>query len=232
MKPEKEFDEELDASLKMYKIAGVIIVLLLLIGVLYVVLKKEKPDEKPQTPVPTVAPTAEPTIAPTQNISQSIAENRTVNKTADNLSTNATSTTAEQNTTRVTAAQLLNLTVPTPTQVNYSWNGIKIAFPDTLKKIPSSKNSNQYIEILESDGTPVSNEEQFDVSFTYDNHYGKKTEVTPTYEKNKWLITLLISNKGSYTLIVTVKCEDKIGGHCRRFYGAGSAQGTSDFEVI
>lgn len=233
MNPEKEFNEELKTTFRIYKIAGVIIVLLLLIGVLYAIVKSmtEKPTEA-KPPAPSIVPTLAP--VPEQNITRNVTQNITANKSisnvtaAQNITVNAT---PKENKTNVTAAQLLNLTVPTPAPVNYSWNAVKIAFPDTLKKIPSGKNSNQYIEVTEADGTPVANDEQFDISVALDDHHGKSTEIISTYENSKWLVTLLIANDGNYTLSLTVTCAPK-KGHCKRFYGDGNAAKSTDFEVV
>jgi hypothetical protein len=227
MESEKEFKEELKESLPIYKIAGIIIGVLLLIGVIFALITEFRPHTAPVVSkvVPTSIPTPVPNItAPTQNVNENVTPN------ISNVIVANTTINAAANITNVTV-----ITTPAPQStmapVNYSWGTIIINFPDKLKKIASNTTSYHYMEILEDDGTPVTNGEQFDIKFTLDDHLGRKTEIRENYENGKWLFQLLLPNPGKYTFTVIVSCEDK-KGHCKRFYPAGRTEKTLDFEVV
>ncbi len=215
----KELKEELKESFKIYKIAGVVIVILLLIGILYAVFTREKAPvlQTMPTPVEPAAPVETPVenaTTPAENITQNITE------IPQNITRNATPS--------ITVPE--NKTQPFK-QVNYTWESVRISFPDTLKKIPIGVTSHEYIEILEADNTPITNGEQFDLSFIIDDRFGKQTDLIATFEKGKWLISILFANTGNYTLTVTAKCEEK-KGYCQKFYTAGSAQNSTVFEIV
>ncbi len=91
-------------------------------------------------------------------------------------------------------------------------------------------NSYHYINITEGDDTPVTNGEQFDITVKITNPQGIQTTTTPTYEKQQWLVRLLLANKGTYTIEVEVKCEER-KGHCFRLYPEGSAKKEHTFEL-
>jgi len=228
MESEKEFKAELKESLPIYKITGIVIGVLLLIGIIFALITEFRPH-KQQPIAPKVEPTI-PTLMPTAapNQTQNLTENVTTNISSPAVPTMTINTTA--NITNVTA-----ITTPAPeatkAPVNYNWSTILINFPEKLKKIPSNLTSYHYIEILEGDGTPVTNGEQFDIKFILDDHHGRTTEIKENYESSKWLFQLLLPNPGIYTLKVIVSCEDK-KGHCKRFYPPGSAEKTLDFEVV
>jgi len=215
-----QLDAELEASKKLYKIAGIAIVVLILIGILFVLLTKEKQPEQmaaPKAPEAMQAPVIqEPEVTQAPEITQipevtAPVENITV-QNVTNASIEATPTVA-----------------PNASAKKLSWDNLQINFPDTLKKVLAGKNSYHHIEIIEGDGTPATNGEQFDISVTTIDPFRKAVDVIPTYEYNKWLILLLLPNKGNYTLTVEIKCERT--GHCQKFY-TGSVQKSSDFEVV
>lgn len=224
MESEKEFKDELKQSLPLYKIAGIVIAGLLILGIIVALITELKAPAPKPVPVPEPTPVQNIT-AP--NLTQNITENLTVN--ISNI-TNTTISNITQNANNMT----VNITpTPQPTQapVNLNWSTIVINFPGKLKKIPSNATTHHYIEILEGDGTPVTNGEQFDMAFDIDDHYGRRTQVLPTFEANKWLISLLLPNTGNYTLILTLTCAEK-KGHCHRFYSTGSVQKEFEFEVV
>ncbi len=239
MESEKEFKEEINTALKLYKVAAIVIVLLLFIGVFYAIMTREKPQPAKTAPP---APAAEQKNVSehiagniTQNASVNVTQNISVNITPNmtkNITQNITQNVSKpQNATLNVTAQ--NTTTPvnkTPT-VNLSWDKLAINFPEQLKKLSSSKANNIYIQILEADGTPVTNEEQFGLTFTVDDHRGIRTDAAPVFENSKWLITLRLASPGNYTLTASITCEGNTG-HCRRFYGTGGLEESADFEVI
>jgi hypothetical protein len=228
MESEKEFKEELKESLPIYKIAGIIIGVLLLIGVIFALITEFRPRETPivSKVVPTSIPTQVPDIAPpTQNITETATPTiSTVIVPKINATSNTTKIT---NTTVVTIPTLQ----PTLAPEKNSWSSITVNFPDKLKKITSNITSYHYIAILEGDRTPVTNGEQFEVAFFLDDHRGLISELKENYEGSRWLIQLLLPNPGTYTLKINVACADK-NGYCKRFYPAGSVEKTFDFEVV
>jgi len=233
MESEKEFKEEINTALKLYKVAAIVIVLLLFIGVFYAIMTRPQPAKTaPPAPAAEQKNVSEPVQNITQNISVNITQNVSVNITP-NITQNVTQNITQnaQNVTLNVTAQ--NMTTPvnkTPT-VNLSWDKLAINFPEQLKKLSSSKANNIYIQILEADGTPVTNEEQFGLTFTVDDHRGIRTDAAPVFENSKWLITLRLASPGNYTLTASITCEGNTG-HCRRFYGTGGLEKSADFEVI
>ncbi len=214
-------DEEFKSTLRIYKIGGIIIAALFLFGIIYAVVTREKAPEQPIIPV---VPAAQPTSVPPEPTAEIIIQNIT-NQTLQNIS-NATANASAQE----------NITVPTakpvgPAVLNVSWATVNITFPATLKRESSLYTAYEYIEIMEADGTPITNGEQFDISFILDDHKGHKGELVANYEKQKWLISLMLPNKGSYTLTVKIVCKDQ-QGYCLRLYGKGSAQKSIDFDVV
>jgi hypothetical protein len=229
MESEKEFKEELKEVLPIYKIAGIVIGVLLLVGIIFALITEFRPHKTAPA-----APKVEPT--PVSNMTE---PNSTQNFT-ENVTTNITNATVQNITQHITNAtqNVSNVTIiatptpqPTLALANYSWSTIIINFPDKLKKVPSNSTSFHYIEILEGDGTPITNGEQFNIKFTLDDHYGRTSEIKQNYENGKWLFQLRLPNPGTYTLGVTVACADK-NGHCKRFYTAGGTEKTLDVEVI
>lgn len=224
MESEKEFKDELKQTLPLYKIAGGVILFLLILGIIVAVITERK------------APAPQPVVAKITPLPEQ--ENVTVNLTDTNLTitpaTNVTNATINvtQNLTNLTP-NIPNLTVtPPPAVYNYTWDGITVTFPNSMKRITHTVTTHHYIDVKEADGTPVTNGEQFVLSFNFKDNYGRNTELKPTFESSKWLISTLIPNPGNYTLIVTIKCADK-KGHCQRLYDeTGSAQKTMAFEVI
>ncbi len=224
MESEKEFKDELKATLPLYKIAGGIILFLLILGII-VALVTEKKAPAPQPIAAKITPPP-------------VQENITVNLTDTNLTimpvTNVTNATINvaQNLTNVTS-DMPNLTVtPPPAVYNYTWEAITITFPNTLKRITHTVTTHHYIDIKEADGTPVTNGEQFALLINFKDNFGRNTELKPSFENSKWLISTLIPNPGNYTLIVTLKCAEK-KGHCQRLYDeTGSTAKSFDFEVI
>jgi hypothetical protein len=223
MKP--EVDQEIQDAMKIYKIAGPIIIIILLIGVLYAVFKPEAPAPAPiappapipeatpeplpeQTPTPEPSPEATPETSPTPEI------NATPENITQEITINASAT-----------------PTPTPQVVNYTWEGITVNFPDSMKRITTSQKSHHYIEILESDNTPITNGEQFELDFTVEDNLGKDTELIATFEANKWLVSLLLTNKGNYTFTIKISCEEQ-KGHCQRLYPPGNTQKTTTVEVV
>lgn len=226
MESEKEFKDELKESLPIYKIAGIVIGVLILVGIIFALITEYKGSPKPEVKaIP--QPAAEPT--PIQNITVPIAaQNITENVTVSNATANLTAQNATQNVT------IAATPTPRPTLItfNYTWDAITMNFPNSLKRISHTVTTHHYIEILEADGTPITNGEQFALLFNFKDNYGRTTELKPSYESSKWLISTLIPNPGNYTLIVTVECADK-QGHCQRLYDeAGSTAKSFDFEVI
>lgn len=215
-------EEELQDSIKIYKIVGIVIAILFLIGIIYAVMSREKAPQ-PSIPEPTLMPSPQPTPVATPTPMPIVQENITA---IGNITT-----IPEPQNISVTN-ETLNQTQNQTTVTNYSWDTLTINFPDTLQKIPSGLNSYHYIEILEADGTPITNEEDFIVSVIVDSGYGRKTEPIATFENKKWLIALLLANKGSYTLTLTVSCENKFSGHCLRLYTDDSVQKTATLEVV
>jgi len=227
MESEKEFKEELNTTLRLYKVAGIVIAVLLLIGVFYAINTGFKaPKEKP--PVQEIKEPVQNITAPVQNITeQNITQNVTQNVTIEQ---NATKNITQN----ATPINVTNQTIPAPenkTVVKYTWETVTVNFPSTLKKLPPGATTHHYIEIIEADGTPATNGEQFYVVFLLDDHYGRTSEVIAGFENNKWLVTLILPNKGPYTLITSVKCADK-NGHCKRLYPEGGIEKSTDFEVI
>jgi len=221
MESEKEFKEELNTTLRLYKVAGIVIAVLLLIGVFYAINTGFKaPKEKP--PVQEVKEPVQNITAPVQKITeQNITQNATIEQ---NVTQNITQP----------PINVTNQTIPVPenkTVVKYTWETMTVNFPSTLKKIPSNATTYHYIEILESDGTPATNGEQFKFAFELDDHYGRRTQLLANFEKSKWLVSTLLPNPGNYTFIVTVACEAKTG-HCKRLYPEGGIEKSIDFEVI
>ncbi len=224
-----ETDQEVKDALKIYKIAGPVIIIILLIGVLYAVL--HKPAQPMPQPViqPPVEKTPEPAIIP-QNITPELnLTNVTITQNVTNQTQNVTQNITSNET-------QINITVtatptPTPQIISYTWEGITINFPESMKRIQSNQKSHNYIEILEVDGTPVTNGEQFDLDFFITDSQGKDTEVVATFESNKWLISLLLTNKSNYTITVKLDCEAQ-KGHCQRLYPPGNTQNTTIVEVV
>ncbi len=224
---EPDVDQEIKDTLRIYKIAGPVIIIILLIGILYATLHKA-PQPHP-TPQPAVIPTpphipekAQLEVKPTP-IPLNITRQTTLN-----ASQNATLNISTEN-----AANQTNATAPTPApkSIKLAWEGITITFPDSLKKIPIGGRTHYYIEILEADGTPVTNGEQFDLSFILNDHHGRDAEIKPSFENNKWLIDIIVASYGSYTLTVTITCADK-NGYCKRLYSDGSTQKSTELEVV
>jgi hypothetical protein len=194
-------DQEIKDALKIYKIAGPIIIIILLIGVMYAVFKPA-PEPIPQPmPIPaaTPEPTPETTPEPANITPTNITTNMTQNITQPNITTNVT-----QNITLNVSATATP--TPTPQVINYAWEGIVVNFP-------------------------VTNGEQFELDFFITDSQGKDTEVVATFESNKWLISLLITNKGNYTFTVALDCEAQ-KGHCQRLYPQGSTQKSTIVEVV
>lgn len=218
-----ELNAELEASKKLYKIAGIAIVVLILIGILFVLLTKEKQPEQ------MAAPKAPETVQETIQVPEEPEVTQEPETTQAPEVTQAPEKITVQNMTNVSITATPTVAAPAAKGLNLSWDNLQINFPDTLKKILAGKNSYHHIEIIEGDGTPATNGEQFDISVTADDPFAEKVDVIPTYEYNKWLILLLLPNKGNYTLTVTVKCERT--GHCQKFY-TGSVQKSMDFEVV
>src|SRR5574341_1156711 len=224
MESEKEFKEELKATLPLYKIAGGVILFLIILGIIVALITERK------------APPPQPVVA--QITPPPVQENITVNltETHPNLTiTNMTNATITQNVTNLTINATNVTPVPTmaptlPVAYNYTWDGITVTFPSSMKRISHTITSHHYINLREIDNTPISNDEQFKLLFKIDDHKGRESEVIPTYEKEQWLISLLLPNPGNYTLIVDISCEDK-KGHCQRFYPEGNIQKSTEFEV-
>ncbi len=232
MESEKEFKDELKESLPIYKIAGIVIGVLILVGIIFALITEYRGPKPEAKAVP--QPAAEPT--PVQNIT---APNLTQNFT-ENVTVNLTNATFTNETINITpnATNATNVTIATPTPqpalitTNYTWDTITMAFPDSLKRITHTVVTHHYIDIKEADGTPLTNGEQFALLFNFKDNYGRNTELKPSFENSKWLISTLVPNPGNYTLIVTIECADK-KGHCQRLYDeAGSTTKTFDFEVI
>ena len=208
--------------MRIYKIAGPVIIIILLIGVLYAVFKPEAPAPIPP-PAPEPIPTPEATPEPTPETTPTPEPTPAINITPANITANIT-----QN---ITNASVISTPTPTPQITNYTWEGIVINFPDSMKRISTSQKSHHYIEILESDGTPVTNGEQFELDFNINDVLGRETEAIATFENNKWLVSLLITNKGNYTFTVILDCEAQ-KGHCQRLYPPGNIQKSTTIEVV
>lgn len=227
MESEKDFKDELKQAMPIYKIAGIVIGVLLMFGIIFAIVS-ERGDSKPK-PSAQEIPKPEPTPVnmTTINLSQNLTENVTVNLT------NASFTNETINLTNATNISNFTAT-PTPQAslaVNLTWEGVTVTFPDSLKRITHTATTHHYVDIKEADGTPITNGEQFELMFNFKDNFGRNTELKPTFENNKWLISTLIPNPANYTLILTIECADK-QGHCLRRYPPGSVQKTMDFEVI
>lgn len=221
MESEKEFKDELKQAMPIYKIAGIVIGVLLMFGVIFAIVS-ERGEPKPK-PVAQEIPKPEPT--PILNITQNVTENVTLN--ISNATINIT-----QNLTNVSNVTIIPVPIPQPSlAVNLTWEGVTVTFPDSLKRITHTAISHHYVDVKEADGTPMTNGEQFKLLFNFKDNYGRNTELMPTFENSKWLISTLIPNPGNYTLILNIECADK-QGHCLRRYPPGSVQKTMDFEVI
>lgn len=219
--------QEITDVMKIYKIVGIIAVILLIIGIIYAFTRSA---EEPKIP---------------EKIEQEIIENITIEQNAtiedikiENITIEQNITT-EQNTTNVTVEQNTtteqNATIPTENKttsgvIKYTWETVKIEFPDTLKRLSAGATTHHYITITEADGTPITNGEQFNLQFWLDQAYGSDSEVVSSFEGGKWLITLRLSNKGTYGIIVKITCEDQ--GYCYRFYPKGNIEKTQIFEVV
>ncbi len=213
---------ELAATIKIYKIVGIIFAVLIIFGITYSIVTREKaPEPKPipeitpeptpeKTPTPENVTTPEPTITSMPEINMTNQTNIT-----QNITINATP---------------IPTATPAPQTINYTWNGITVEFPDTMKRISVGVKSHHYITMTEPDGTLLTNGEQFELKFIQTSA-GHQTELIPSYESSKWLISLLISNKGISTITVTITCSDK-NGHCQRLYGQGSIEKTTIIEVV
>jgi hypothetical protein len=226
--------QELEAAIKIYKITAIIFALLIIMGITYMIVTREKAPEPKPTPTPEVTPeptpeptpeatpapenatTPEPTITPTPTPEANIT-NQTINATPEPTPTaNVTNQT---------------ITTPTPQAFSYTWDGINIEFPDTLKRVAVGQTSHHYIAITEADGTPLTNGEQFALKFILDYLYSADTELIPSFEAGKWLITLRPAGIGNVTLKVTIACEDQ-KGHCQRLYPEGSTEKTTNIEIV
>ncbi len=227
MKP--EVDQEIKDAMKIYKIAGPVIIILLLIGIFYAVMQKEPAPQPVQQPI--IQPPA-PEQPPAAQLPEPTPVGVPINTTPVNVTT--TQPVIAQNTTNATSVPNITIVptpIPAPQVMNLTWDTITVTFPDTMKIIGAAIRSHQYIEILEGDGTPLTNGEQFDLSFIIEGPQGKDAEVIPSFENNKWLITILQTNRGTYTLTVDIKCAEKTG-HCRRLYPEGSIQKSTSFEIV
>jgi hypothetical protein len=226
MKP--EVDQEIKDAMKIYKIAGPIIIIILLIGIFYAVLQKEPAPQPVQQPIIQPPASEQPPAALPEPTPAAVP----INTTPANVTT--TQPVITQNTTNATSVPNITIVptpIPAPQVANLTWETITVTFPDTMKRIGAAIRSHQYIEILEGDGTPITNGEQFDLSFIIEGPQGKDAEVIPSFESNKWLITILLTNRGIYTLTVDIKCADKTG-HCRRLYPEGSIQKSTSVEIV
>lgn len=223
MKP--EVDQEINDAMKIYKIAGPIIIIILLIGILYAVLQKEP------APQPVQQPIIQPPAQPVAQLPEPTPVTAPINITPINVTTTQPITTLNASNITNATITIEPTPIPAPRVANLTWDTITVAFPDTMKRISAATRSHQYIEILEGDGTPITNGEQFDLSFIIEDAQGKDAGVIPSFESNKWLITILLTNRGTYTLTVDIKCADKTG-HCRRLYPAGSIQKSTTFEIV
>ncbi len=213
---------ELAATIKIYKIVGIIFAILIIFGITYSIMTREKapepkptPEIKPEpipevTPVPENVTTPEPIITPIPvNVTNqtNITQNITISATPEPTPT------------------------PAPQTFNYTWEGISVQFPDTLKRVNSGSTTHHYITITEADGTPVTNGEQFELKFIVDQQYGVDSELVPSFEAGKWLITLRLTNPGNILIKAQISCEEQ-KGHCQRLYPAGSTERTTTTEVV
>ena len=229
----EEVDKDIKDAMRIYKIAGPVIIIILLIGVLYAIFRPQPVMPSIPQPTPeqkimveaTPEPTQTSTPTPETNITPTAQPNITQPANITQTNVTQTATPAPQNFTMNVSA------TATPQIIKYTWEGITANFSDTLKRITTTEKTHHYIEILEIDGTPITNGEQFELRFTFEDSQGRETELVATFESNKWLVSIMPTNKGNGTVIVDIDCEAQ-KGHCQRLYPPGSAKRTTTVEVV
>lgn len=233
----KKKASELEQVVQIYKIAGTVLVALIVIGIIaslaYHFSKAPAKEPAPQVTQEVVEEVAqvEPQAPVEQNVTQNITQNTTQNVTQNVSVQNTTTQNASQQGMNLSVTKTVQGAGPKP-HAPVNWTSMKIAFPDTLKRVPAGKNAYEYINITEGDGTPVTNGEQFELEFKLQDPQGRTSYLLPNYEREAWLLRLLLTNKGPYWLTVTARCEEKTG-YCQRFYDtAGYAQNSFQFDVI
>ena len=236
--PKRSKQSEISQVVKIYKIAGLVLVSLIIIGVIASVVmhyaarpsveKKVVQDREPKAvEIVTLNETIE---AVEQNLTNMTVENVTQNiSIQENVTVENITNQTTINMTNGTKKSDVALSAP---RFPLNWSSIKIQFPETLKRVGSNANNFEYINVTEADRTPVSNGEQFKLEFTLFDPAGRPSFLLANYERDAWLLKLLLTNKGKYWLKVTVTCADK-KGYCQRFYDTeGHAENSYAFEVV